>query len=43
VRGEVKRHVKGVGGGWFFTGQDTQTLKVYELRARHFTGWATLK
>ena len=31
-----KRHVKGVGGGWFFTVQDTKTLKVLKLRPAHF-------
>jgi len=35
---EVKaaRHLKGPGGGWFFTVQDTKTLKVHKLRAPHF-------
>ena len=35
---EVKaaRHLKGPGGGWFFTVQDTKTLKVHKLRPLHF-------
>jgi hypothetical protein len=33
-----KRYVPGHGGGWFFTVQDTKTLKVLKLRPKHFTG-----
>jgi hypothetical protein len=37
-RCEVKerRFVPGAGGGWFFTVQDTKTLKVHKLRTAHF-------
>jgi hypothetical protein len=39
-RCEVKerRYLNGPGGGWFFTVQDTKTLKVHKLRAAHFKG-----
>lgn len=35
---EVKasRYLKGPGGGWFYTVQDTKTMKVHKLRAPHF-------
>lgn len=38
-----KRYVSGSGGGWFFTVQDTKTLKVLKLRAAHFTGRVKVK